>query len=199
MEKKYLKRSKWDSIPRKASHKWIKIEIWRMEFGVKWCAWIPQWNKRPWKKLEVGIANPRSTKEGNITVSFISSKGRPWPKAECHLMVSWGWRRHSSTKGHNIGFSAHLLANHPLSIDGALLATSFSYPCPVDLLGAMRKTTGRFVRMHSGALDLEAKEKRGQGFGESSENLKETMNGLKNRSTLGIGRSKIACGGQSSG
>jgi hypothetical protein len=33
--KRKRKRSQWGSIPRKASQKWMKIEIWQMEFGLR--------------------------------------------------------------------------------------------------------------------------------------------------------------------
>jgi len=50
--------------------------------------------------------------------------------------------------------SVHLLASHPSSSVGALFAAPFSFPLLLDLLGAMRNSTSRFERIHSGALDL---------------------------------------------
>jgi len=131
-------------MPRKASHKCTKMEMWRMEFGVKWCAWIPQWKRRLQNKSEVGIPKPNSIKGIKVTVSLVSSNGRLWPKTGHHLMIDRGWRRCSSTRD-KMSYSMHLLANHPSSSDGELLAASFSFPLVLDFLGAMRNVTGRFM------------------------------------------------------
>jgi len=40
--KKCWKRWKWGRMPRNASQKWVKIERWKMHWGVRWCSWIPQ-------------------------------------------------------------------------------------------------------------------------------------------------------------
>ena len=110
--KRCWNRSKWGLTPKKASKRWTKIEIWRMEFGVKWCTWIPQWCKIPRKKFEVGIPRLRRTWEWKITDSFLLSWGNDSPTDFCQWTTSRGWRRSSSTRPKRWK-SEHLLGFHP--------------------------------------------------------------------------------------
>ena len=89
--------------------------------------------------------------------------------------------------------SVHLLASHPSSYGGALLTISFSFPFPVEFLGAMRKFTDRF-RAHTLWGSGCAAEGMCQALGIQSKISKETMNGLKNRSILSIDESRNAYG-----
>ena len=40
--KKCWKMWKWGRMPRNASQKWVKLERCRMDWGFRWCNWIPQ-------------------------------------------------------------------------------------------------------------------------------------------------------------
>ena len=144
------KRSKWGSIPRKASHKCEKIKIWRIEFQVKWCAWIPQWKWRPWKKSLVGIAKPSSIKAIKIMVSLVSSYGRICPRANHYWATSCDCRMHSSTRD-GLRDLGHLLALHPSSSAASLVPPALPFPLLSACLGAIRMVANRFSRIHPGA------------------------------------------------
>ena len=48
-----------------------EIERCKMDWGVRWCNWIPQNCRTAYKNSDTGSARPRSTKSWNITVSRV--------------------------------------------------------------------------------------------------------------------------------
>ena len=137
-------------MPRKAWQRWVKVAICNMELGVKWCNWIPQKCNRPLKKLEVGTARPRSTKDQNRTISLVPSYGLSSPSAERHWTIARDWIRHSSTSDAMMDLD-NLHFFHPV----AKVSTAFYFPFRLDFFGAIQNVTRCFSRIRSGATDGE--------------------------------------------
>ena len=132
----------------------------------------PPKKRRPRKKLQTGIANPRSTKALNITISATLSYGLACPSAENHWTTDLGRRSQRLTRD-EISDSDNLLFLQPSSI-----VASFSDPWRLDFFGAIRNVTSLFSRICFGAKEL--REARRQSSNQRIENTSESKNKWKN-------------------
>src|SRR6185503_6780741 len=95
------------------------------------------------KKLELGRLNPRSKYGTNPTISPVFSYGRASPNAGRHWITDFDGKKPCLTKDSKSDLE-HLLDSQPSSRVGSAAA-----PFPLlDFLGAIRKSTDRFTRIH---------------------------------------------------
>ena len=119
-----------------------------MESGVNWWSWNPQWNRRPHKKSETGIARRRSTNGLNKTVSANFSKGLACPSAGCHWITVLGWRRKRLTR------EEILVSNNLLFFQPSAIVAPLPDPWRFDFFGAILKVTSLFSHISSGTNKL---------------------------------------------
>ena len=91
-------RSLLGAIPKKASHTTTKPASCDTALGGRcyswtWCSW-----RKPWRKLDVGIPNPRLWKSVNETTSSGYGPHTASPVGALHLATSFGRRKPFTTR-----------------------------------------------------------------------------------------------------